>query len=118
MKSKLIHFVEAPGFTRRIDKLASLDVLFALQSELVLNPELGVLMTGCAGARKARIGERSSARGKRGGFRYVYVYIEIAGIIYLLHFFDKNEKANLSKAERNELGVLVKELKGLYGEKD
>ncbi len=66
----------------------------------------------------AKVGLETKARGKSGGFRYVYVYIEIAGTIYLLHFFGKNEKANLSKAERNEVAVLVKELKRLYGEKD
>lgn len=117
MSSQLFHFVESPGFTHRIDKLASLDVLFSLQNELVKNPEVGDLMAGCAGARKGRIGNRSAAKGKSGGFRYIYVYIEIAGTIYLLHFYGKNEKANLSKAERNELAKLVKELKRLYGEK-
>ncbi|MBK7391786.1 MAG: addiction module toxin RelE [Chloracidobacterium sp.] len=93
-------------------------MLFSLQNELVRDPELGDLMQGCAGARKARVGDRTTARGKSGGFRYVYVYIEIAGTIYLIHFFGKNEKANLSKAERNELAKLVKILKGLYGEKN
>ena len=62
--------------------------------------------------------DRTSGRGKSGGFRYVYVYIEIAGTIYLLHFFEKKEKANLSKAERNEVAKLVKEFKRLYGRKD
>lgn len=118
MASELIHFVEAPGFTKRIDKLASTDVLFSIQSELVRNPLHGDLMEGCGGARKARVGDKSSGRGKSGGFRYVYLYIEIAGTIYLLHFFGKNEKANLSKTERNEVAALVKELKRIYGEKN
>lgn len=116
MASELIRFVESPGFTKRVDKLASLDVLFSLQSDLVKDPLLGDLMEGCGGARKARVGDKSSGRGKSGGFRYVYVYIEIAGTIYLLHFFGKNEKANLSKDERNELAKLVRQLKRLYGE--
>lgn len=118
MVSDLVHFVESPGFTKRIDKLASLDVLFSLQSDLVRNPLHGDLMEGCGGARKGRVGDKASGKGKSGGFRYVYLYIEIAGTIYLLHFFAKNEKANLSKAERNEVAKLVKELKRLYGEKD
>ncbi|MBX7060075.1 MAG: type II toxin-antitoxin system RelE/ParE family toxin [Pyrinomonadaceae bacterium] len=118
MAADLIHFVESPGFTKRIDKLASLDVLFSLQSDLVQNPERGDLMEGCGGARKGRVGDRTSGRGKSGGFRYVYVYIEIAGTIFLLHFFGKNEKANLSKAERNEVAKLVRELKRIYGEKN
>lgn len=116
MASDLIHFVESPGFTKRIDKLASLDVLFSLQSDLARNPLHGDLMEGCGGARKGRVGDKGSGKGKSGGFRYVYLYIEIAGTIYLLHFFGKNEKANLSKAERNEVAKLVKELKRLYGE--
>ena len=118
MEPELIHFVESPGFTKRIDKLAGPEVLFSLQNDLVNDPELGDLMAGCAGARKARVGDKSSARGKSGGFRYVYVYIQIAGTIYLIHFFGKNEKANLSKAERNELASMVRKLKRLYGEEN
>lgn len=117
MKHQLIHFVESPGFTDRIDKLASLEVLFSLQSDLVKDPELGDLMAGCSGARKGRVGDKAAGKGKSGGFRYIYVYIVIAGTIYLIHFYGKNEKDNLSKAERNELAKLVKELKRLYGEK-
>ena len=118
MPTDLFHFVESPGFTKRIDKLASLEVLFSLQSDLARNPLLGDLMEGCGGARKGRVGDKASSKGKSGRFRYVYLYIEIAGTIYLLHFFGKNEKANLSKFERNEVAKLVKELKRLYGEKN
>ncbi|MEJ7624305.1 MAG: type II toxin-antitoxin system RelE/ParE family toxin [Pyrinomonadaceae bacterium] len=117
MSVELIHFVESPGFTNRVDKLASLDVLFALQNDLVRNPERGDLMEGCAGARKGRVGSKALGKGKSGGFRYVYIYIAIAGTIYLIHFYGKNEKANLSKAEKNELAKLIKELKRIYGEK-
>src|SRR5205809_6075936 len=99
MATDLFHFVESPGFSKRIDKIASLDVLFSLQSDLARNPLLGDLMEGCGGARKGRVGDKGSSKGKSGVFRYVYFYIEIAGTIYLLHFFGKNEKANLSKAE-------------------
>ncbi|MEP6704134.1 MAG: addiction module toxin RelE [Acidobacteriota bacterium] len=116
MATDLFHFVESPGFTKRIGKLASMDVLFTLQSDLVRNPLLGDLMEGCAGARKGRVGNKGASTGKSGAFRYVYVYVEIAGTIYLLHFFGKNEKANLSKAERNVVAKLVRELKR-YGEK-
>lgn len=118
MATDFFHFVESPGFTKRIDKLASLDVLFSLQSDLARNPLLGDLMEGCGGARKGRVGNKASSKGKSGGFRYVYLYVEVAGTIYLLHFFGKNEKANLSKSERNEVAKLVKQLKSLYGEKN
>jgi hypothetical protein len=116
MATDLFHFVESPGFTKRIDKIASMEVLLTLQNDLVRDPLVGDLMVGCGGARKGRVGDRGANKGKSGGFRYVYVYIEIAGTIYLLHFFGKNEKANLSRAERNEVAKLVRELKGQYGE--
>lgn len=118
MLPDFIHFVESPGFTKRIDKLASLEVLFTIQTDLIRDPEFGDLMEGCGGARKGRVGDKGSGKGKSGRFRYVYIYIEIAGTIYLIHFFGKNEKANLSKAERNEVAKPVKELKRLYGKKD
>src|SRR5260221_10731415 len=68
MKAELIHFVESPGFTDRIDKLASLDVLFSLQNDLVKDPELGDLMAGCAGARKGPGREQSSGQRQKRRF--------------------------------------------------
>jgi hypothetical protein len=70
------------------------------------------------GGEKRPGGNKAAGKGKSGGFRYIYVYIVIAGTIYLIHFYGKSEKANLSKAERNELAKLVKELKRLYGEEN
>jgi hypothetical protein len=46
MSADFIHFVESPGFTKRIDKLASMEVLFSLQGDLIRNPHLGDLMEG------------------------------------------------------------------------
>ncbi len=114
MEKELLHFIETPVFTRTIEKIASTEVLFELQNELIRNPEAGVLIGGCAGARKARIGDKSRNRGKSGSFRYVYLFLPKASIVYLLVFFGKNEQANLSKSERNDIAKLVRLLKGLY----
>lgn len=114
---RLLHFVETPVFTKRLDKLASMEVLFDLQNELCANPQLGDLIQGTNGARKARIGDKQQNRGKSGAFRYLYLYLENAETVYLLVFYGKNEKDNLSKAERNEIAELVVLLKTAYGEK-
>jgi hypothetical protein len=114
MADELIHFIETKIFTKRIDKLASLEVLFALQHELARDPELGDLIPGCGGARKGRIGDKGQGRGKSGAFRYIYIYIEVAGIIYLLYFYGKNEMDNLSKAERNEIAEIIAKLKSTH----
>jgi len=103
MKARLIHFVESPNFTDRIDKLASLEVLLSLQNDLVRDPELGDLMAGCAGARKGRVGDKAAGKGKSGGFRYVYVYIVIAGTIYLIHFTVRTKRPISRKPRETNL---------------
>ena len=54
-------------------------------------------------------------RGKSGGVRVVYYFHSEAIPVYLLTLFAKNEKANLTKAERNALARLVNELKRAHG---
>ena len=46
-------------------------------------------------------------RGKSGGVRVIYYFHSETMPLYLLTMFAKNERANLSKAERNALAGLV-----------
>ena len=47
------------------------------------------------------------SEGKSGSVRVIYVDFEIYEKLYLLTAYPKNEKDNLSKAERNTLKQLV-----------
>lgn len=85
------------------------DDLAELQRWLCQNPSLGDVMQGTGGVRKVRFA--LPGKGKSGGIRVVYLDVMVAEKIYLLSVFAKNEKANLTKAERNELESLVKLLK-------
>jgi hypothetical protein len=49
-------------------------------------------------------------RGKRGGARAIYYYHDKSLPLFLLNVFAKNEKANLTKAERNEMRKLLPRL--------
>lgn len=51
-------------------------------------------------------------RGKSGGARVVYYHIERKGRVYLLDVFAKNVRAALTKAEKNQVRKLTKELEG------
>ena len=62
-------------------------------------------MEGTGGIRKLRWSRGS--RGKSGGVRVIYYYHDERMPLYLLTVFGKNEQANLSKAERNQLAKLV-----------
>jgi hypothetical protein len=78
---------------------------------IAANPEIGDLMPGTGGARKVRFAGRG--KGKSGGYRVV-TYCSAQDIpVLLLALIDKGERANLSKAEQNELR---KELAGFVAD--
>jgi hypothetical protein len=74
--------------------------------EMIANhPEVGDEIRGAGGARKVRVAGRG--KGKSGGYRVVTFYSGKDVPVFLLAVYSKGEKANLSKAERNELkGIL------------
>ena len=84
------------------------DDLKALQEELILNPTKGDLMQGTGGLRKLRIA--FEGRGKSGSGRVCYVDFAIYDRIYLITAYPKNEKENLSKAERNAIAAVIRQL--------
>ncbi len=97
---KLFTFFEVDIFRKRLDKLASLETLFRIQSDLIGNPKSGTVVQGTNGVRKGRVADKKNRRGKSGSFRYLYLYLEKAGVIYLLVFFSKGEKENIDKADK------------------
>jgi hypothetical protein len=69
------------------------------------NPEAGEIIPETGGVRKIRCA--LAGRGKRGGARVIYYYHNERRPVFLLAAYGKNEKANLSKAERNAMKQLV-----------
>jgi hypothetical protein len=50
------------------------------------------------------------ARGKSGGVRIIYLFSGESLPVFVLAVFAKNEKANLSPAERNALAKMVADM--------
>lgn len=96
---------ELPEYIRAADKLLSADERLDIVRYLAEHPKDGVLMEGTGGVRKLRW--RRGGQGKSGGVRVIYYYHDEAMPLYLLTLFAKGDRANLSKAERNELGELT-----------
>jgi len=110
----LLTFRETPFFMNRLAKLAgehAIDLLFAIQQELLDDPERGDLIEETGGARKARIADPHSAEGKRGGFRYIYCYFKRRGRIYLLHIYGKRERATLTADDKKKIKAVIDGLK-------
>jgi hypothetical protein len=78
---------------------------------LLANPHRGQIVQGLAGIRKARTTNPGRSKGKRGGYRYLYLYLEHCSHIHLLFLLDKNEQADLSSEERSRLRELVDKIK-------
>ena len=100
--------VETPGYLKDAEAIFTIQEREAIVTMVASDPECGEVMQGTGGVRKVRVGR--GGRGKSGGARVVYVHHDPDHPIFLLAAFAKNEKANLSKAERNELAKFVKTL--------
>jgi hypothetical protein len=97
--------VETPSYLVDAERLFSLDERKAIVDQLASDPTCGVVIPGGSGIRKVRFG--FGACGKSGGARIVYVFSGTSLPVLILAVFAKNEKANLSTAERNALGKMV-----------
>src|SRR5437588_8506440 len=113
MPERPVHFtfVETPIFSKRLRDLAFPEILEALQAELVENPERWPVIQGLHGARKGRIADPKSGRGKSGSFRYIYLYLRHAERIHLIFLFAKNEQSDLTPAQTEALGKIIASIK-------
>lgn len=116
----LYNFVETPIFTKRITEMASPEMLETIQASLVEDPERWPVVKGLHGARKGRIADPKSARGKSGSFRYIYLYMQHPGCIHLLFLFAKNEQSDLSPAQTKAFGQVIAQIKkeASHGQED
>ncbi|MDR3056102.1 MAG: type II toxin-antitoxin system RelE/ParE family toxin [Zoogloeaceae bacterium] len=96
---------ELPEYIRAADKLLSEMERQDIVRYLAEHPKGGDLMEGTGGVRKLRW--RRGGQGKSGGVRVIYYFYDETIPIYLLTLFAKGDRANLSKAERNELARLT-----------
>lgn len=110
---RLVTIVETRAYLARAEALLSGEERDGLKVMLAADPECGAVMRGTGGIRKVRL--PLQGRGKSGGARVVYYYRNDAMPLFLLTVFAKNEKDNLSPAERNQLAALVKALADSYG---
>ena len=103
-----MEFIETPTFTRLLNNLLTDDEYRVFQNVLVEKPDRGDLIKGGGGIRKLR--HALPGRGKSGGVRIIYYWIQDAHQIYLLLIYSKSRKDNLTDQETALLRQLVKEL--------
>src|SRR5437879_1963666 len=79
---------------------------------LAENPTAGDVIEGTGGCRKVRVA--APGKGKSGGYRTVTFFTGETMPVFVMTVFGKGEKANLTKAERNKLREITKEIVKTY----
>jgi hypothetical protein len=102
---KMQTVVETPSYLKAAEKLFSAEEREAIVAMVLADPECGDLIQGTGGFRKVRVGR--DGMGKRGGARVVYILRNQNFPIFLVAAYPKNDRDNLTKAERNELAKMA-----------
>lgn len=103
--------VETPSYLRAaaiFSEAEGADIVAMVAAD----PECGEVMQGTGGFRKVRVGRQGI--GKRGGARVVYILRNEGFPIFLITAYPKNQKDNLTKAERNALAKRADEIFNAY----
>lgn len=103
---------ETEPFSKGARSLFSEDALNELKSYLACNPEAGDIIPETGGVRKLRW--RAKGKGKSGGARVIYFFHNADLPLYLLAVYTKNEKIDLSAAERSDMRALGKAIVSTY----
>lgn len=102
-------FLILPEFDQNRNAMSLTDEdLRRLENEILKDPSAGAVMQGTGGLRKLRFALDN--RGKSGSARVCYVDIVLRETIFLITAYPKNEKENLSKAERNNIRTIIEHL--------
>lgn len=102
-----MELIETATFTKQINTLLSDEEYGEFQARLAANPQLGPLIKGGGGIRKARVAVGS--RGKSGGARVIYYWAVRRDVILLLYAYPKNVVADLTKKQVARLARVVNE---------
>lgn len=105
----MLTFIELSGFSKQRAELLDDDSFKEMQEALIINPELGAVISGTGGFRKLRWARHGT--GKSGGVRVIYYNRCIeSGRIYLALLYAKSEKDNLTGAQKEALKKVADKL--------
>ena len=104
-------FIEIAAFTQTLVKLMPDTQYAEVQREILANPEVGTVMPGCGGMRKMRAEDQDRSKGKRGGYRIIYLNVPEAQCVFMIAIYGKNTKENLTQDDKHRLKAAAVQLK-------
>ena len=100
---------ETPTFTRQTEKLFTENEKQELIAFLAENPQAGDIIPDTGGVRKLRFA--ASGKGKRGGARVIYYFLDETVPLYALLAYPKNAKSDLTADEKRAASAVVAAIK-------
>ena len=107
--------VETEVFLQRAKAILTESERADLVAYLASNPEAGQLVPETGGVRKVRWA--IPGKGKRGGARTIYYYHNESILLFILDIYAKNEKTDLSEADKRSLKWLLAQIPSQYAKR-
>jgi len=104
--------VETPRYRADAERIFAAAERNAIVDLVAADPHCGVVVPGSGGIRKVRVG--LGGRGKRGGARVLYIFGGDDIPVFLLAAFAKNERDDLTPAERTAMAKAVSTMLANY----
>jgi hypothetical protein len=113
----LYRFVDIASFTQDWSDLGcGDDELRLLEDEIGRDPTRSPVVPGGGGARKIRLADPSSGKGKSGGLRVLYTFLADYGIVLLIAAWPKSEREDLAPQDYRAIGQTIARIRGLLAE--
>ncbi len=107
--SDWLRFVQLDPFAKKWAKLGLTDDdLRTLEILIMAMSDRAPVLKGTGGLRKVRCSQEGANRSKRDSFRVCYTLFPDYGIALLVTVFGKNEKSNLTAADKNAVAKVIK----------
>jgi hypothetical protein len=100
--------IATAAYERRVRKLLPPMDRTEMEEAIAANPEAHPLIPGTKGVRKARWSR--PGLGKGGGVRLIYYFWMESSAVVMITIYAKNEKENLSDADKKEARKVVEGL--------
>ena len=104
-------FVQSGIFEKRLRERGGDELLRAIEAAVLDNPEAGDIVQGTGGVRKLRVADPARGKGKRGGFRVLFLDLPRTARTFLLYFYGKDEAEDLTADNKRAIAAVVKQIK-------
>jgi hypothetical protein len=113
----LFNLVRFPEYNRQLIRFTKrepgLHALVVEEIRSALESKTFKPIQGLGGWAKIRVPAPSLRIGKSGGFRAIFLCLNVGSVVYLAHVYFKSEKADLTPIEKKALARLAAEFKKL-----